>query len=239
MSHMDTSTSGGSPFGSAPDRAKSVLSNVGKDASKAFGAVRAQSVRVGRAVETQWPTVRERVPVRAVVIAVIVAAIVAMLVVGISRLIGSSGNTDAVQSSPSIEIKNLSNGREGRPFVLAGGRPLFPLPATALDTFADKPVEMQDVAVTEYVQGVGFWVGIPDNQADQVFVEMRPVRGDGREALTLTVLSVGDKVNLSGYMKELQLNPESMGITDPNRAGQLDHQAYLVEANSVRPQAQR
>lgn len=240
MSHMDTSASGGSPFGSAPERSKRLVSTIARDGSRAFDAVRAASIRTAGQVGERWPAVRERIPARTLALGLLGVVTVAMFAVGVDRLIerNSAQTATAVQSSPSIEIQNLSNGREGRPFALAGGRPLFPLPATSLSAFADSPVEMQQVAVADVVPSKGFWAGIADAPHEQVFVQMRPARNGESEALEMPEVSAGDIVNLSGYVRETQLSAETMGIGDPVRIGQFESQGYLVEANSVRPQQQ-
>lgn len=133
-----------------------------------------------------------------------------------------------------VTITNVSDGKDGRSFVLAGGIPLFPLPAGSMRSKADTPVEAQDVTVLSTVPGVGFWVG--NNVSERVFVSPRPQSGPDSREVALPEMQVGQMVNFSGYVRVLPDQADDLGLVDPTDIAQLDAQGYRIEANSIRPQ---
>jgi len=135
------------------------------------------------------------------------------------------------QTAPIVQANALSDGRNGAPLALAGGRPLFPLPPRALDGFANAAVEMHGVQVV-FLAGEGVWVGEPGGQ--MVFVVPdSAASGSGSDAFMRT-LQPRQPLNVSGRILPLPPTGAMFGLTALTSQDVLAGHNHYVSANSLR-----
>jgi hypothetical protein len=168
----------------------------------------------------------------------VIASVVAIVhvVAQPSSTSATSQNTTNAARAPASAGANLatvSNGYNGAPLVLVSGNPMFPLPGGDVLTSWDKaPVVAQGIPVQQ-ITSAGFWAG--NDETQRVFVSVPPSAIENG-ALSLDKLSVGELVNLSGYMAKLPDNFSYMSL-DPGTISQATQQGEWVAANDLRKAA--
>lgn len=116
--------------------------------------------------------------------------------------------------------------------LTAGSRSLLPVPPREeLASLTGNEVVGRGAPVQAVVADEGFWVGT--SATDRIFVFLTPAaRGTAGES-PFTV-QPGQRADLTGTLRALSGEPNSLGVDDAEGASTLRSQGHYVEARSVR-----
>lgn len=165
--------------------------------------------------------------------AVVLIALVA-LAVGVAA--SSSSNEEAVRLPlPADQLGSasswpVSDGRNGAPLMLAGGRPLFPLgPSGSLSGVAGAAFEGHGVTIGAQ-EGSGVWLTSADS-LQRVYAVI-PDEVVSRSGMRAEAFVAGSRVNLSGRMAA----EDGLGLgLAVESALTVNGQGQVIAVNSVRP----